>query len=86
MGDISARSALTIHRGTPNRSREQRPVLVVGVDAPGARNAERHDVQVTEEYGASLPEVIRRHLGGRVVRKLEPIVQAHQIEKLRHGA
>ncbi len=86
MGDIAARSALTIHRGTPNRSREQRPVLVVGVDAPGARNAERHDVQVTEEYRASLPEVVRRHLGGRVVRRLEPIVQAHQIEKLRHGA
>ncbi len=86
LGDISARSALTIHRGRPNRSSEQRPVLVVGVDAPGARNAERHDVQVTEEYRAALPEVVRRHLGGRVVRKLEPVVQAHQIEKLRHGA
>jgi hypothetical protein len=35
-GDISARSALTIHRGTANRSNEPRPVLVVGVDAPDA--------------------------------------------------
>ena len=47
MGDISARSALTIHRGTPNRSRQPRPVLVLGVDAPDARNAERHDLQFT---------------------------------------
>jgi len=86
MGDISARSALTIHRGTPNRSSRQRPVLVVGVDAPGATNAERHDVQVTESYRSTLPEIVRRHLGGRVVRQLEPIVQAHQIERLRKGA
>jgi hypothetical protein len=86
MGDVSARSALTIHRGTPNRSSRQRPVLVVGVDAPDATNAERHDVQVTERYWATLPEVVRRHLGGRVVRELEPIVQAHQIEGLRKGA
>lgn len=85
LGDISARSALTIHRGTPNRSNQLRPVLVVGVDAPDARNGDRHDVQVTEQYWLGLPEVVRRHLGGRVVKKLEPIVQAHQIEGLRKG-
>ena len=34
VGDISARSALTIHRGTPNQSEVSRPVLVLGVDAP----------------------------------------------------
>jgi len=33
MGDISVRSALTIHRGTANRSNKSRPVLVLGVDA-----------------------------------------------------
>lgn len=86
MGDISARSALTIHRGTPNRSSLQRPVLVVGVDAPDAANAERHDLQVTDRYRATLPDIVRRHLGGRVVRQLEPVVQAHQIEGLRKGA
>ncbi|MCU0509763.1 MAG: phytanoyl-CoA dioxygenase family protein, partial [Anaerolineae bacterium] len=42
MGDISARSALTIHRGTANRSNKSRPVLVLGVDSPTANNAERH--------------------------------------------
>jgi hypothetical protein len=47
MGDISARSALTIHRGTPNLSNLARPALVLGVDAVDARNAERHDLQFT---------------------------------------
>jgi len=47
MGDISARSALTIHRGTPNVSQLSRPVVVLGVDAPGAGNAEHHDPAIT---------------------------------------
>lgn len=33
-GDISCRSALTIHRGTVHPSQIARPVLVLGVDAP----------------------------------------------------
>lgn len=36
MGDISARSALTLHRGTTNHSNLSRPVLVLGVDALGS--------------------------------------------------
>ena len=66
MGDISARSALTIHRGTANRSDESRPVLVLGVDAPDATNAERHDLQVTRGYLESLPAAGSRpsHLPG----------------------
>jgi hypothetical protein len=85
MGDISARSALTIHRGTPNRSQFQRPVLVLGVDAPGANNAERHDLQFTKAYYENLPGQIRDHVTCRVVEKLEPIVQAHTIEGLMMG-
>ena len=54
-GDISARSALTIHRGTANRSNEARPVLVIGVDAPDAANAKHHDLQVTRAFLDSLP-------------------------------
>src|SRR4051812_36354945 len=50
MGDISARSALTIHRGTINHSQKPRPVLVLGIDAPGAGNAEHHDLAVTKPY------------------------------------
>lgn len=81
-GDISARSALTIHRGTPNHSQEARPVLVVGVDAPGAINAKHHDLQVTRDYAAALPEEVRAHLTSRTVDKLEPVIQHHVIEGL----
>jgi hypothetical protein len=85
MGDMSVRSALTIHRGTTNRSNKARPALVLGVDAPDARNSERHDLQVTEEFYATLPQDVRDHLKCRVVKELEPIVQAHTIEGLMMG-
>lgn len=85
MGDISARSALTIHRGTANRSDRPRPALVLGVDAPGAVNAERHDLQLTKGYFDTLPDVVKRHLTYRLVDRLEPIVQAHTIEGLMMG-
>jgi Phytanoyl-CoA dioxygenase (PhyH) len=85
MGDISARSALTIHRGTANFSNKARPALVLGVDAPGANNAERHDLQFTKAYYDALPQQVKDHLTCRVVDKLEPIVQAHTIEGLMMG-
>lgn len=85
VGDISARSALTIHRGTANRSDRSRPVLVLGVDAPDGRNADKHDLQLTRGYYDSLPEETRRHITCRVVERLTPIVQAHSIEGLRMG-
>ncbi|RKG68525.1 phytanoyl-CoA dioxygenase [Corallococcus sp. CA054B] len=82
MGDISARSALTIHRGTANRSDQSRPVLVVGVDAPDATNANHHDLQVTRRYLEALPPRVREHLTCRVVDALAPVVQHHTIEGL----
>lgn len=86
MGDISARSALTIHRGTANRSSKSRPVFVLGVDAPDAINAQRHDLQVTEEFYETLPAQVRRHLACRIVNALETIEQAHTIDGLRMSA
>src|SRR3954471_21179274 len=62
MGDISCRSALTIHRGTAHGSPIARPVLVLGVDAPGAGHAALHDLQVTSAYLESLPQAVRDHL------------------------
>ncbi len=85
MGDISARSALTIHHGTPNRSQVARPVLVLGVDAPGAGNDEHHDLAVTHEYWSRLPDRVRAHLSCPVVDELSPIVQKHDIEGLVMG-
>jgi ectoine hydroxylase-related dioxygenase (phytanoyl-CoA dioxygenase family) len=85
VGDISARSALTIHRGRPNVSDQSRPVFVLGVDAPAAKNAERHDFQLTRHFFDTLPEQLRNHLTYRLVDELEPIEQAHTIEGLVMG-
>jgi hypothetical protein len=85
MGDISIRSALTIHRGTANQSAKSRPVLVLGVDAPGAGNDERHDMAVTRPFWDSLPDALRAHLHCPVVETLEPITQKHTIEGLVMG-
>jgi hypothetical protein len=82
MGDISARSALTIHRGTANRSNKSRPVFVLGVDAPDARNAEKHDLQVTRDFFETLSAQVKKHLSCRIVDNLESITQAHTIEGL----
>jgi ectoine hydroxylase-related dioxygenase (phytanoyl-CoA dioxygenase family) len=85
VGDISARSALTIHRGTPNRSGVPRPVLVLGVDAPGAGNDAHHDLSVTKQYWERLPQRVRDHLSCPVVDELRPITQKHDIEGLVMG-
>ncbi|WP_394249314.1 phytanoyl-CoA dioxygenase family protein [Arthrobacter pityocampae] len=85
MGDISARSALTIHRGTKNESQKSRPVLVLGVDAPGAGNAEHHAMAVTQSFYDALPERVRRHVVCPVVDTLVPITQKHSIEGLMMG-
>ncbi|CAN5183703.1 phytanoyl-CoA dioxygenase family protein [soil metagenome] len=85
VGDISARSALTVHRGTPNRSEVARPVVVLGVDAPGAGNAEHHDPAVTRGYWEQLPQRLRDHLHCPVVDQLTPITQKHNIEGLVMG-
>lgn len=84
-GDISARTALTIHRGTTNRSRLSRPVLVLGVDGPEADNGERHDLAVTHGFWERLPERVRRHLDCPVVDELVPVTQKHTIEGLVMG-
>jgi hypothetical protein len=85
VGDISARSALTIHRGTPNRSDVSRPVLVLGVDAPGAGNDAHHDLAVTKRFWDRLPQRVRDHLSCPVVDELSPITQKHDIEGLVMG-
>ena len=81
-GDISCRSALTIHRGTEHPSPIARPVLVLGVDAPGAGHAALHDVMVTRDYFETMPQGLRDHLVCRAVDALSPIVQKHEIEGL----
>jgi ectoine hydroxylase-related dioxygenase (phytanoyl-CoA dioxygenase family) len=84
-GDISARSALTLHRGTANTSDKSRPVLVLGVDAPGAGNAEHHDMALTRPFYDSLPDRVKQHLVSPIVDELTPITQKHSIEGLMMG-
>lgn len=86
MGDISIRSALTVHRGTTNNSQKSRPVLVLGLDGPEAANIEHHDLAVTADYLQTLPASLRDHLVVPVVDELTPISQKHTIEGLVMGA
>ncbi|MDQ3149700.1 MAG: phytanoyl-CoA dioxygenase, partial [Chloroflexota bacterium] len=62
-----------------------RPVLVLGVDAPGAGHSELHDPMVTQDYFDALPPTVREHLACRVVDELVPISQKHDIEGLEMG-
>src|SRR4029079_10938681 len=85
MGDASVRSGLRIHRGRAHRSWRARPVLVIGVDAPGAGNADRHDLQMTPAYYETIPQAAAPHLPAPLVERLEPIKQEHTIEGLVMG-
>ena len=81
-GSISARSALTIHRGTANISSQSRPVLVIGVDGPGATNAAHHDLQMTQGFATSLPQNLQNRFDGRIVQEITAVRQNHVIEGL----
>lgn len=87
-GDMSVRTPLMLHRGTPNLSAsEPRPVMVVTVYAADAEEVlTGHTVlAVTRGFRDSLPPVVRDHLDCRVVDELEPIVNTHDIEGLNMG-
>ena len=81
-GTISARSALTIHRGTANVSATARPVLVIGVDGPTATNAAHHDLQMTKSFVESLPPVLSERFSGRIVDQIMAVRQNHVIDGL----
>lgn len=85
MGDVSCRTALTIHRGTAHASPIARPVLILGVVRGEDANPDEHDLAVTRAFHASLSPDIRDRLLCRVVDELEPITQRHDIEGLVMG-
>lgn len=86
-GDVSARTGLTVHRGTENHSDRSRAVLILGVVSADVtpEETEVHDLTLTRPYFDQLPPVVRGHLRCRVVDALEPIVQKHDIEGLMMG-
>lgn len=81
-GTISARSALTVHRGTANVSSTSRPVLVIGVDGPSARNSAHHDLQMTEAFAKNLPSALADRFSGRIVDEITAVRQNHVIDGL----
>jgi hypothetical protein len=85
-GDISCRTALTIHRGTAHASPVSRPVLILGVVTGEVANPDEHDLRATRAYYDHLPESLREHMLCRVVDELQPIEQRHDIEGLVMGA
>lgn len=80
-GDVTVRSALTLHRGTMNRSNRACPTLVLGMTAPGAGDDAHHDMAVTRGYWTSLPPRVRQHLACPIVEALAPIVQKPSIRE-----
>ena len=85
MGDVSCRTALTIHRGTAHGSPVARPVLILGVVRGADANPEEHDRALTSAFVDTLPRELRQRLLYRVVDELEPITQRHDIEGLVMG-
>jgi hypothetical protein len=86
LGDISARTGLAIHRGTPNVTDVDRGVLILGVVAPEDGTPEHHRLTMTSRYLRSLPPGVRRHLRVSEVDELPPQPrQAHDIEGLVMG-
>jgi hypothetical protein len=84
-GDLSARSALAVHRGTANHSSRSRAVLILGVTAADVQVSDVHRLVMTRDYHRALPDAVRVRLHSSVVEELEPLVQQHDIEGLLMG-
>ena len=86
-GDVSARTGLTLHRGTRNLTDRSRAVLILGVVSSDVPEDETsvHDLVLTRDYAGSLAASVRSHLRCTVVDELSPITQRHDIEGLMMG-
>jgi len=83
LGDVSARTGLAIHRGTPNRSNKLRPVMVLGINGPEADGSNVEPVVISKKFWTALPEEIQSHIQCKVVDELKPLIQGHCIDGLR---
>ena len=82
-GDVSVRTGLTIHRGTPNTSSRRRPVMIVGVMGAQYETFADHELTMTRGYYESLPADVQGHLRrATVADELEPIVQDYALDFL----
>ncbi|MCA1588324.1 MAG: phytanoyl-CoA dioxygenase family protein [Chloroflexi bacterium] len=85
MGDVSCRTALTMHRGTAHGSPIARPVLILGVVRGADANPDEHDLTLSRQFAEGLAPAVRERLLYRAVDTLEPITQRHDIEGLIMG-
>lgn len=69
-GDVSIRTPLALHRGSPNRSDQPRPMVVMGYVMHWLHTPQV-DVNVPRDYYESLPEATRKLLRCNVVDRLE---------------
>lgn len=68
-GDVVVRSPLALHRGSPNRSNQPRPMVVMGY-AMHWLHTPKVDLTVPQAYYASLPSEIQQRLRCQVVENL----------------
>lgn len=86
-GDVSARTGLTLHRGTAHHGDRARAVLILGAVSPEVSAADTavHQLQLTQEFFDALPAELWDHLRCTVVDRLVPLRQTHDIEGLVMG-
>lgn len=98
-GSISARSGLTIHRGSKNNDR-MRPVIILGVVSPEDRahsgtvlerpaDYQPPTLKMSQAFYDSLPDALKQHLSCEIVADrtsdLPPLKTPHSIEGLVMG-
>lgn len=98
-GSVSARSGLTIHRGSTNNDR-MRPVIILGVVSPEDRahstnildrpeNYSPPTLKMSQAFYDSLDDSLKRHLSCEIVadttENLPPLKTPHSIEGLVMG-
>lgn len=69
-GDVSIRTPLALHRGSPNRTSEPRPMVVMGYVMHWLHTP-KVDLTIPRDYYESLPEHLRQMLRCNVVDRLE---------------
>lgn len=98
-GSVSARSGLTIHRGSQNNDR-MRPVIILGVVSPEDRahsatvierpaDYQPPTLKMSQAFYDSLDDVLKQHIGYEIVadttENLPPLKTPHSIEGLVMG-
>lgn len=68
-GDVIVRSPLALHRGSPNRTNQPRPMIVMGYCMHWLHTP-KVDLTLTQDYYQSLREEVRQMLRCRVVESL----------------